>query len=97
MTIRNLFKRVQEYNEIADLLKTGKADIYFNEGLGFGNHFKTYKEFSKFIRAEFVNEVVKVILENDEYTVDQTEYVLNWVDKFGKTHTNNYEISITYA
>ena len=76
MTLKEMFKKVETYNEMADLMRTEKARIYFADVThicSFGDHFTGYAEIRKYIRHEYVSEVADKLLKEDGFEFD--EYV----------------------
>lgn len=75
MTLREMFKKVETYNEIAELMRTDKASIYFAERVRAGiicsgQHFRSYSDLSKYIRREFFKEVADKLLKADNWEID---------------------------
>jgi len=72
MTMKEMFKKVETYNEIAELMGTDKAKISFYDLPCFGGiHFSNYKEFSKYIRQEYIKEIADAILKHDGWEIDK--------------------------
>lgn len=83
MTLREMFKKVETYNEIANLMHTDKAVIEFSEGIVTHEKFDSYKEMSKFIKREYIKEVADKILKADWELDGEIEF--SWTDAFGTT------------
>ena len=83
MTLREMFKKVETYNEIASLMHTTKAVIEFSEGIVTHEKFDSYKEMSKFIKREYFKEVAEKILKAD-WELDG-DIKFSWTDAFGTT------------
>ena len=84
---QELFKKVEAYNEIAELMMTQKARIYFADTTYvccFGEHFTSYSEFRKYIRREYIKEVADQILSGDwefdkEVTIGRSKFEIELV------------------
>lgn len=75
MKIRDMFKKVEGYNELADVMNTEKAHIWFADVMAMGlikngENFKTYAEFRKYVRREYIKEVADFILNSDEFEMN---------------------------
>ena len=66
MTMRDLFKKVEGYNEMAALMNADKAAISFaqiDNGFSFGsNRYNNYAEFRKWVKRDYLPEVAQKIL-----------------------------------
>ena len=89
MTMKELFKKVDTYNEVAELMRTDKAEICFTYAFLSYEKFTNYNDFRKFIRRELVKEQADVILKSDAFEFDKdVEY--KWTDSFGTTWDCTY-------
>lgn len=75
MKLKDIFRKVEAYNEIAEMMRTTKARIFFGDiifarCIG-GAHFSSYKELSQFVRREFYPAVAKMVLEFDGWEIDE--------------------------
>lgn len=80
MKMRDIFKKVEAYNEIADMMRTDKAQIYFADVMGtwsHGEHCKTYREFTKYVKDEYQKEIADKILKLDGWEIDG-ELEIEW-------------------
>lgn len=93
MTAKELFKKVETYNEVAEIMQVQKARIYFTYGFCSGEHFRTFADFRKYVRAEFFKDVADMILKCDEWE-DQKNVEMERVDKFGDKETMVYSLEI---
>ena len=93
MTMKEMFKKVEGYNEIAELMRTDKASIYFAETAGAwtnGEHFKRYEDFRKYVRREYIKELADKVLKSDAWEIDgNTDIQMG----YGKTYTFTSELS----
>lgn len=89
MTLKELFKKVEAYNEIADLMNSRKAKINFyvrEQGICFGEVFDSYESLRRHVRKEYIKELADVVLKSSEYEMDK-EIEVTYTDYFG-TSTN---------
>ena len=92
MTMREIFKKVETYNEVAEMMRTAKASIYFYDISGSwssGQHFRSYNDFRKHIRGEYIKEVADIILKADTFEMD-SETAFCYLDSFGKEQTATF-------
>lgn len=85
MKIKEAFKKVETYNEIAELENEGRKEIWFENILAGcisdGERFSDYAEFRKYVRKEYFKDVADIILESDDWTLNGEKEVIN---KFGR-------------
>ena len=94
MTMKELFKKVDTYNEIAEMMGTDKAKLVLTdidiitkcEG-----SFKTYKEFTKFVKSEYQKEVAENLIKSKDWELDG-EITFQW--GWNKEHTAKYGIEL---
>jgi len=81
MTIRELFQKIDGYNEIAEIMKTDKVELYFQDCdiCSFGTKFETYSDFRKFVKREYVELLADAVLKFDGWQFE-TESVIPWRD-----------------
>lgn len=66
MTVKQLFDKVDNYNEIADVMGTEKMVIGYSDKYVFSREkFENVKEFRHFIRSQYIKEVADSILNGD--------------------------------
>ena len=75
MKIREIFNKIENYNEIANYISysSDKVAIEFSDGRYSSSQFSNFKEFRKFVKDEYINEVANFILNYDGWEVGQTE------------------------
>lgn len=83
MTIKEMFKKVEAYNEVAEIMGHSVAKIYFEYDIHWGEKLDNYSNFSKYIRREFIKELGDVILRADDFEMDK-EITKTYTDRFGK-------------
>ena len=89
MKIKEMLKKVETYNEVAEVLGNRKAVLNFVDSFGDSILVSTstevtdYKEFAKYIRDTYITDVAKIIL-NLEYEFEETRLV-SWLDVMGYT------------
>lgn len=80
MTMKEMFKKIEAYNDIADLMRSTKAKISLEDGDGCCRQmgrFSNYEEFSKFVKHEYIKEVADKLLKYDNWDVDK-EITFSW-------------------
>ena len=83
MTIKELFKKVETYNEIAELMNTRKASIsFYDYGVFHGESFETFNEFRKWLRGTYIKEMADVILKLSDWEFDK-KVTIKHTDYFG--------------
>lgn len=88
MTLREMFKKVEAYNEIAALMRTQEAKIDLVEcdgGCYFGETFSDYKSLSRYVKKEFIEELADLVLKCGEFDFDK-RVDFRWTDNFGDVH-----------
>ena len=93
MTMKEMFKKVEGYNEIAEIMKTNKASIYFADISGactYGEHFTSYSDFSKYVRHEYLKSLADKILKSDAWEIDGE---IEIATDYGKTICFSAELS----
>lgn len=86
MTIKEMFKKIEAYNEVADIMNTSKARLYFEYETHWGEKKDDFKSFRKYVRREFVKELADIILNSDEFEMDK-EISKSFTDCFGTERT----------
>ena len=76
MKMKEMFKKVETYNEIAELMNTHKAKIQFGEKFH-SERFVNFSEFKKYIHSEYIDEVAEKILKSEEWEIDG-EVEIKW-------------------
>ena len=79
MKIKEMFKKVEGYNELAEVIGTEKAHIWFAdkicESITDGESFTDYNEFRKYVRREYLKDIADFILNSDEWEMNgEVEY-----------------------
>lgn len=93
MTLKEMFKKVDTYNEVAEVMHTDKAVIHFSDSYYYGKDFETYDSFRKYIRKEYISEVVNLILKESNWEMDG-EITTEWIDYFGDTHATTFSAEV---
>lgn len=76
MTMKQMFQKVENHNEIADLLREPRTAISFQDRY-YGPEIDNYKEFAKYVRDEYIKELADKILKSDGWEFDK-ELTLEW-------------------
>lgn len=87
MTLKELFKKVETYNEIAEMMHSRKAKIHFYMrasgcNICFGESFESFESLRKYIRNEYLKETADAILKCSDWELDQ-EIEIAYADHFG--------------
>ena len=69
MTLRQMFNKIQGYNDIAEVVRTDKVYIGFNVDFTDGRYYD-FKSFKKWLNEMFIDELVEEILAFDKYEFD---------------------------
>lgn len=81
MKIKEAFKKVETYNEIAELTHEGLKEIWFEETIAYsitnGVGFTDYAEFRKHVRKEYFKDVADMILESDDWTLNGEKEIVS--------------------
>jgi len=82
MKMKDMFKKIETYNEIAEIMLTQKAKIMFGEKWCYET-FNSYNEFKKYVRNEYIKEVADMILNSEDWEIDD-EVEIVWSDGTSK-------------
>ena len=95
MTLKEIFKKVETYNEIAELMLSQKARVHYYDCSCFsGEHFTDYKSLAKYIKREYFKDCADMILKADDYEIDGRKEI-NWIDYFGDEHKFEIVVELT--
>ena len=67
MTIKEMIKKIDNYNEVADAIGGMKMELRFTEGYSLSRKVNDYKSFKKYLKAIYINEAVTAIINYNEY------------------------------
>ena len=68
MTIKEMLKKIEAYNEVAEMLGTERAELRFViDGWMLSEKVEDYKSFVKYVRHELIDEIASLILKCNEY------------------------------
>ena len=76
MKIRDIFKKVETYNEVAEIMQTTKAEVSFGE-FYHSERFDNYEDFRKYVRREYITEFADKVLKFEEWEID-SEKEIEW-------------------
>ena len=71
MKIRDLFKKVEVYNEVSEIMLTTKAEISFHQSFFSSERFDNYEDFRRYIRREYVTKTADEILKSDKWEFNE--------------------------
>lgn len=79
MKIKDVFKKVEGFNELAELMNADKAVVWFADKIGpitDGHSISSYETFRKHIRKEYFKDVADFILNDDGWEINsEREYI----------------------
>lgn len=79
MTIKEMLKKVEIYNEVAEQLGNQKAELRFVEGYGLSDPVGSFATFRKYIKETYIKTVAEDILKYDGYEFGtEAEFVDEW-------------------
>lgn len=81
MTTREIFKKVQTYNELSELIGRDTVKIHLSDWY-WGKDFTSYQEFRKHISREYVEELAENILKGDGWKINE-DIIVEWGDIIG--------------
>ena len=89
MTMRELFKKVETYNEVAEIIDIPyQAKLIFSIDDGRGSSifdcksYSTYKEFRRYFKQEIIDEITDFVLNSNEFDLGKATE-LRYTDRFG--------------
>ena len=69
MKMKDMFKKMETYNEVAEVMMVTKAKIQFGEKWH-SERFDNFNDFKKYIRNEYIKEVADKILNFEGWEID---------------------------
>lgn len=81
MTLKEMMKKVETYNEVAEVMGTQRAELLLEDGNVY-EYFETWAELRKYIRREYVSEYADALLKTNTYEMDK-ETEINWTNHWG--------------
>ena len=96
MRMKDLFAKVDTYNEVADLLQTGyKAKICFTFSDFDSETFDSYKEFKSYLKTDVIDDIADFVLTSNAFEFNAViEY--DWIDAFEDTYHYSFCPELTY-
>jgi hypothetical protein len=92
MTIKEAFKKIDVYNEVANAIGSNSLRIYITIGKFDGEYFETFKDFKNYLKENYIDEAVDTILNYTQYEFNElTELV--FTDSLGYGIIEYVEIS----
>lgn len=89
MTMRELFKKVETYNEVAEMIDIPyQAKLIFSIDDGREHSivdrksYSTYKEFRRYFKQEIIDEITNFVLNSNDFDLGKATE-LRYTDKFG--------------
>ena len=84
MTMKEMFKKVEAYNEMAEFMRTDKAVICYCDNCFTAARLESFDSFRKYIRREYVKEIADAVLKFSDWEFNK-EITLEWTDCMGYT------------
>lgn len=91
MTIKELFKKVESYNEIAEIMNHRKVAISFWDDI-FQHTFNSFKEFKAFLDETYIDSAATEILATK--FADGVETTIKYVDRIFGEETLRLEVAV---
>ena len=85
MKIKEAFKKLDTYNELAEMMNGDKMHVYFAEttsGIGFGESFNSFADFRKYIRNEYCKEIADRILNDEGWELNEENELSGFAGRF---------------
>lgn len=97
MTVREIFKKVDAYNEVAEIMGTDKAIVKV-AGFSFSclDEFENFKDFRAYLKREIIDTLANAVLACDEFENDKP-VTITYTDIFGDAYSTNIEVGIYAA
>ena len=74
MKLKEIFAKVETFNEVAGMVNTNKAHVWFAEilcpGCVAGKKFASFADFRKYIRHEYIKEAADLILNTSDWALN---------------------------
>lgn len=75
MTIKEMLKKVEAHNEVAELVGNHKAVLVMGDEFSSRTEVQNMKAFRKFVKEEFIEEMAEAILNSKNYEFNETLFV----------------------
>ena len=85
MTIKEMLKKVEAYNEVAEIAGTDKIELRFSCGYACSEKVKDMKSFRKYIKDEYIDCFAEAILNKTDWAFDEDREIAV-VDKWNYMH-----------
>ena len=95
MKIKEAFKKIETYNEIAELTNEDKRALWFADitsCVSFGEKFTDFSEFRKYVRHEYFKDVADIILNSDGWEFNGEKEIVN-----NRERTLTFELNLAWA
>ena len=79
MTIKQLFKKVEAYNEIARKIGAHEIEVKVSFDYFWSENFSTFKSFKKYLDKEIAEEMAEMLLASKDFEIDG-KTVIEWED-----------------
>lgn len=75
MTIKEMLKAVETYNEVAELVGSQKAVLVMGDEFSSRTEVHNMKAFRKLVKEEYIEEMAEAILNSKNYEFNETLFV----------------------
>ena len=82
MKIAEMIRKIDTYNEIAEMIHQPKMELRFYVRFGLSVPVRSMKDFRRYVRDEYISCMADAILAYDGYSFDE-EAIVQCTDKFG--------------
>ena len=82
MKIAEMIRKIDTYNEIAEMIHQPKMELRFYVRFGLSVPVRSLKDFRRYVRKEYISCMADAILAYDGYSFDE-EATIQCTDKFG--------------
>lgn len=74
MTIKEMFKKIETYNEVAEMVKGEKLTIHITLDIS-GEYFEDYKSFKKYAKENYAESLIIALTEYKDFTFGETHEI----------------------
>ena len=95
MTIKEMFRKIETYNDIAKLVGTDQIKITITVDTFYIESFQYFADFRKWLKKEWISEMGEAFLKYADFEFN-AEHLIEYEDIFGDELLNHVEID-TYS
>ena len=75
MTIKEMVKKVEAYNDVAEVIRGTKLELRMCVGFSMSTKVSNLSELRKYMKREFIDELTSAILDRNDYEFDETKEI----------------------